>query len=88
LVTKAPPPPLHHLSHYPPRICFQVRFIPLISAPPPQDLLRADHKDLESFLTHIYRAIASAAPLKDKVNVLSYFETLCTDNNAANRYVV
>ena len=52
-----------------------------------QDLLRADHKDLEAFLTHIYRAIASAAPLKDKVNVLSYFETLCMDNNAANSLI-
>ena len=49
-----------------------------------QELLRAEHKDLEAFLTHIYRAIASAAPLKDKVNVLTYFETLCTDNGAAN----
>ena len=33
------------------------------------------------------RAIASAAPLKDKVNVLSYFETLCTDNGAANSLI-
>mmetsp|Transcript_37117 Transcript_37117/g.82576 ORF Transcript_37117/g.82576 Transcript_37117/m.82576 type:complete len:1288 (+) Transcript_37117:271-4134(+) len=49
-----------------------------------QDMLQADQKELENFLTHIYRAIASAAPLKDKVNVLSYFETLCVDTNAAN----
>ena len=49
-----------------------------------QDMLHAEQKDLENFLTHIYRAIASAAPLKDKVNVLSYFETLCVDTNAAN----
>uniref|UniRef100_A0A7S0S6G9 Protein kinase domain-containing protein n=1 Tax=Chlamydomonas leiostraca TaxID=1034604 RepID=A0A7S0S6G9_9CHLO len=48
------------------------------------DMLHAEQKDLENFLTHIYRAIASAAPLKDKVNVLSYFETLCVDTNAAN----
>lgn len=32
-----------------------------------QDMLHAEQKDLENFLTHIYRAIASAAPLKDKV---------------------
>uniref|UniRef100_A0A7S3R0S0 Protein kinase domain-containing protein n=2 Tax=Dunaliella TaxID=3044 RepID=A0A7S3R0S0_DUNTE len=49
-----------------------------------QEMLHAEQKELENFLTHIYRAIASAAPLKDKVNVLSYFETLCVDTNAAN----
>ncbi|KAG2493011.1 hypothetical protein HYH03_008674 [Edaphochlamys debaryana] len=48
------------------------------------EMLGANQADLEAFLTHIYRAIASAAPLKDKVNVLSYFETLCVDTNAAN----
>ncbi|GLI65982.1 hypothetical protein VaNZ11_009669 [Volvox africanus] len=48
------------------------------------EMLSANQADLEGFLTHIYRAIASAAPLKDKVNVLSYFETLCVDTNAAN----
>ncbi|GFR42705.1 hypothetical protein Agub_g3628 [Astrephomene gubernaculifera] len=49
-----------------------------------KEMLGADQPDLEVFLTHIYRAIGSAAPLKDKVNVLSYFETLCVDTNAAN----
>lgn len=48
------------------------------------DMLNSDQKDLETFLTHIYRAVASAAPLKDKVNVLTYFESLCMDTNAAN----
>ncbi len=110
------------------------------------EMLSAEQPELEAFLTHIYRAIASAAPLKviggsgrggprvfvlfapapprlrahlrplvtsrrsfralassrskslsaprphprlclllqDKVNVLSYFETLCGDTNAAN----
>ncbi|GLC54130.1 hypothetical protein PLESTB_000827100 [Pleodorina starrii] len=48
------------------------------------EMQSADQVELEAFLTHIYRAIASAAPLKDKVNVLSYFETLCGDTNAAN----
>lgn len=32
-----------------------------------QEMLHAEQKELENFLTHIYRAIASAAPLKDKV---------------------
>ncbi|KIY93390.1 hypothetical protein MNEG_14572 [Monoraphidium neglectum] len=41
-------------------------------------------QDLEAFLTHIYRALAAATPLKDKVNVLAYFETLCADTTAAN----
>lgn len=49
-----------------------------------QEMLSSDQKELEGFLTHIYRAIASAAPLKDKANVLTYFETLCVDTNAAN----
>ncbi len=30
-------------------------------------MLGSDQQQLEAFLTHIYRAIASAAPLKDKV---------------------
>lgn len=34
-----------------------------------QEMLNAEQKDLENFLTHIYRAIASAAPLKDKVRL-------------------
>jgi hypothetical protein len=31
-----------------------------------QTMLAADQKALEAFLTEIYRAIASVAPLKDK----------------------
>jgi len=42
---------------------------------------------LEAFLTHIYRAIAGAAPMKDKLNVLAYFETLCSDTKAANMLI-
>lgn len=49
-----------------------------------QDMLSASQQDLEAFLTQVYRAIAGAAPLKDKVNVLAYFETLCTDTGSAN----
>ena len=32
-----------------------------------QDMLSASQQDLEAFLTQVYRAIAGAAPLKDKV---------------------
>ncbi|WIA17198.1 hypothetical protein OEZ85_014081 [Tetradesmus obliquus] len=49
-----------------------------------QQMLNRDQGELEAFLTHIYRTIASSAPVKDKVNVLSYFESLCSDTNAAN----
>jgi serine/threonine-protein kinase ULK4 len=49
-----------------------------------QQMLNCDQGELEAFLTHIYRTIASSAPVKDKVNVLSYFESLCSDTNAAN----
>lgn len=49
-----------------------------------QQMLNSDQGELEAFLTHIYRTIASSAPVKDKVNVLSYFESLCSDTNAAN----
>eukprot|EP00983_Pelagomonas_calceolata_P080755 1155283-Pelagomonas_calceolata.AAC.10 len=34
-------------------------------------MLHAEQKELENFLTHIYRAIASAAPLKDKASKVS-----------------
>ena len=35
-----------------------------------QDMLSASQQDLEAFLTQVYRAIAGAAPLKDKVRPL------------------
>ncbi len=36
-----------------------------------QDMLTASQQDLEAFLTQVYRAIAGAAPLKDKVSPIS-----------------
>eukprot|EP00884_Botryococcus_braunii_P012000 jgi/Botrbrau1/20800/Bobra.0156s0029.1 len=39
---------------------------------------------VEAFLTLVYRALGSPAPLKDKVNVLAYFESVCGDTAAAN----
>lgn len=47
-------------------------------------MLKSDNKELENFLTLIYQAAADSVPLKDKVNILSYFETLCADTAAAN----
>lgn len=41
-------------------------------------------KDLEAFLTTIYKALSSNADVSDKLNVLSYFETLCADATIAN----
>ena len=35
-----------------------------------QDMLSASQQDLEGFLTQVYRAIAGAAPLKDKVKLI------------------
>ena len=34
-----------------------------------QDMVSASQQDLEAFLTQVYRAIAGAAPLKDKVRL-------------------
>lgn len=34
-----------------------------------QEMLSASQQDLEAFLTQVYRAIAGAAPLKDKVTL-------------------
>ncbi|KAK9856467.1 hypothetical protein WJX84_005420 [Apatococcus fuscideae] len=53
-----------------------------------QQMMAAGQHDLERFLTDIYRVISSTAnPLKDKVNVLAYLETLCIDTGAANQLV-
>ena len=41
------------------------------------EMLKCSQQDLEAFLTQIYRAIAGAAPLKDKVR--HYCAGLCID---------
>jgi hypothetical protein len=64
------------LTRAPPPLC-----APSPPRPPPRP---RPLQDLEAFLTQIYRALAAATPLKDKVNVLTYFETLCVDTTSAN----
>ena len=41
-----------------------------------QDMLSASQQDLEAFLTQVYRAIAGAAPLKDKVRPVATMTSL------------
>jgi serine/threonine-protein kinase ULK4 len=49
-----------------------------------QGMLDCDQGELERFLTQVYRTIASSAAVKQKVNLLAYFESLCSDTAAAN----
>lgn len=49
-----------------------------------QGMLDCDQTELERFLTQVYRTIASSAAVKQKVNLLAYFESLCSDTAAAN----
>jgi serine/threonine-protein kinase ULK4 len=49
-----------------------------------QGMLDCDQAELERFLTQVYRTIASSAAVKQKVNLLAYFESLCSDTAAAN----
>jgi serine/threonine-protein kinase ULK4 len=47
-------------------------------------MLDCDQVELERFLTQVYRTIASSVAVKEKINMLAYFETLCSDTAAAN----
>jgi serine/threonine-protein kinase ULK4 len=47
-------------------------------------LAEHDTKELEQFLTAIFRAVGGPVPVAKKVNTLAYFESLCVDTNAAN----
>jgi serine/threonine-protein kinase ULK4 len=49
-----------------------------------QQMLDSGQAELESFLTNVYRTIASSAHVKHKINLLCYFESLCSDTAAAN----
>jgi len=49
-----------------------------------QHMLECDQVELERFLTQVYRTIASSAAVKQKVNLLAYFESLCSETAAAN----
>lgn len=44
-------------------------------------MLAATQQDLETFLTQVYRAIAGAAPLKDKASSLS-LHLVCTEHQS------
>ena len=46
-----------------------------------------DSPDIESFLTEIYTAIASNGTTKEKINILTYFESLIKSSNTANRLI-
>ena len=48
------------------------------------EMLAADQGELEKFLTKVYRSVAHSSPINEKVNTLSYFETLCCDTASAN----
>ncbi|KAK9845677.1 hypothetical protein WJX84_012207 [Apatococcus fuscideae] len=53
-----------------------------------QQMLSLGPHELERFCGDIYKVLSSIAnPLKDKVNVLAYMETLCIDTGAANQLV-
>ena len=49
-----------------------------------QEVLLASATTLEPFLQQIYAALASSSASADKINVLSYFESLCGDPGSAN----
>ena len=48
------------------------------------EMLGSNQPDLEKFLTRVYRSVAHSSPINEKVNALSYFETLCCDTASAN----
>lgn len=43
--------------------------------------------DTEGFLTKIYQAISANGNTKDKINILTYFESLITNSGTANRLI-
>lgn len=48
---------------------------------------KIDSPEIENFLTEIYTAIASNGTTKEKLNVLTYFESLIKSSNTANRLI-
>ena len=48
------------------------------------EMLSASQDELERFLTFIYRSIAGATSLNEKMNTLAYFESLCSHSASAN----
>eukprot|EP00762_Andalucia_godoyi_P005004 ANDGO_01424.mRNA.1 Serine/threonine-protein kinase RUNKEL len=51
------------------------------------ELLALSTPDIETFLTKIYRCITGKTNLSEKMNMLTYFQSLCTDSRSANLIV-
>ena len=49
-----------------------------------QHMLSSSQPELEAFLTKVYRSVSGQTPISEKVNTLTYFETLCSDTASAN----
>ena len=49
-----------------------------------QEMLELDQESLESFLSMIYKSVASSSSVSERLNVLAYFGGLCKDSNSAN----
>lgn len=49
-----------------------------------KSVLGLSRPELEAFLTAVYRSVAESSPMRSKVNALAYFETLCSNAEAAN----
>jgi serine/threonine-protein kinase ULK4 len=49
-----------------------------------QNMLSSSQPELEAFLTKVYRSVSGQTPISEKVNTLTYFETLCSDTASAN----
>ena len=61
----------------------QISFKPI----PLHEMLELDQEEMENLLTMIYQCLAGNSTVNEKISVLSYFETLCVDANAANMFV-
>ena len=49
-----------------------------------EQLLPLPQKDLEAFLTSVYKSVGGQTSVAEKLNTLMYFETLCTDGRVSN----
>ena len=49
-----------------------------------QEMLELDQESLESFLSSIYKTVASSPSVSERLNILAYFGGLCKDSNSAN----
>jgi serine/threonine-protein kinase ULK4 len=64
---------------------YDARALPFAAHSLPEVLaLTRTQKQLEAFLTEIYRSVGGAFPVPQKLNTLAYFETLCVDTQMAN----